>query len=417
MQRTASSSALTFTPRPRWRAAAILGLAALLALPAIGNAQGRGRRLDQALRDKVLRADAGSVRVIVRTAPGTRDRKAAEFQKRGHARHGEFSSIDGVNLTVRVKDLETLSNDPDVLGVSLDAPISAHVASATETALRTTLALPTAGFSGTTGYGVGVAVIDSGIAVSTDMPSSRIRAFRDFTTGQGAVVATPVDGYGHGTHVASLVGGSGALSTNSLYQGLAPNVSFIGLRVLNNAGEGSTSSVIAAIEWAIANRTTYGIHVINLSLGHPIYEPAADRPARAGGRSRRARRHRGGGVGRQLRASTRRRACPATRASRRPATRRRPLPSGRSTRRPPRPARTTPWPRTARAGRPGTTPTPSRTWSRRGTAWSAEARRRPRRCAALLPNNLRRRQVRRRRPTCVSRAPAWPRRWSPAPSR
>ena len=39
-----------------------------------------------------------------------------------------------------------------------------------------------------------------------------------------------------------------------------------------------TSDVIEAIDWAIANRARYRLRVINLSLGHPVFEPAADDP-------------------------------------------------------------------------------------------------------------------------------------------
>ena len=59
---------------------------------------------------------------------------------------------------------------------------------------------------------------------------------------------------------------------------MAPGVSFVSLRVLNNYGAGQTSSVIAALQWAVANKAAYGIDVINLSLGHPIFEPAATDP-------------------------------------------------------------------------------------------------------------------------------------------
>jgi serine protease AprX len=54
--------------------------------------------------------------------------------------------------------------------------------------------------------------------------------------------------------------------------GIAPNVSFIKLRVLDANGQGSDSAVIQAIERAIALKRTYNIRVINLSLGRPIYE-------------------------------------------------------------------------------------------------------------------------------------------------
>ena len=61
-------------------------------------------------------------------------------------------------------------------------------------------------------------------------------------------------------------------------KGVAPGVKFVNLRVLDKKGEGSTSNVLLALQWAVAYRDTYGIDVINLSLGHPIYESAATDP-------------------------------------------------------------------------------------------------------------------------------------------
>ena len=49
-------------------------------------------------------------------------------------------------------------------------------------------------------------------------------------------------------------------------------------------GAGRTSDVLAALQWVLANKDALGIRVLNLSLGHPIYEPAAARPAGPGGR-------------------------------------------------------------------------------------------------------------------------------------
>ena len=63
-----------------------------------------------------------------------------------------------------------------------------------------------------------------------------------------------------------------------MYPGVATNVNLIGLKVLDANGQGYTSSVISAIEFAVANRTQLGIDVINLSLGHPILEPSATDP-------------------------------------------------------------------------------------------------------------------------------------------
>ena len=53
---------------------------------------------------------------------------------------------------------------------------------------------------------------------------------------------------------------------------------FVDVRVLGSNGSGYTSDVIAGIDWTIANAERHDIRIINLSLGHPVAEPAATDP-------------------------------------------------------------------------------------------------------------------------------------------
>jgi serine protease AprX len=123
------------------------------------------------------------------------------------------------------------------------------------------------------GDGVGVAIIDSGLL--SDIGG--VAAFYDFTQGTGAVAARAFDDYGHGSHVAGQITDPGLMSAGA-YGGLAPKARLIGLKVLDKDGVGRTSDVISAIEFALAKRSSLGIDVINLSLGHPVWEPAATDP-------------------------------------------------------------------------------------------------------------------------------------------
>src|SRR5207302_4922655 len=79
------------------------------------------------------------------------------------------------------------------------------------------------------------------------------------------------DHYGHGTHVAGILGGNGmdSMGRLSTYQirGIAPAVNFVSLRVHDSTGAGSDSSVIAAIQTAIILKSRFNIRVMNLSLG------------------------------------------------------------------------------------------------------------------------------------------------------
>ncbi|HWI17629.1 MAG TPA: S8 family serine peptidase [Vicinamibacterales bacterium] len=180
------------------------------------------------------------------------------------------------------RKLRSLAADPTVAGISTDVVIRATGAglspafssllpSADVQQLRRTLGL---GALPLGGRGVGIAVVDSGIAPMPDL-AGRITAFYDFTA--GGIPTFPSDQYGHGTHVAGLIAGSGALSAGA-YPGIAPEGRLIGLKVLDANGAGYTSDVIAAIEFATDHRASLGIDVINLSLGHPVLESAATDP-------------------------------------------------------------------------------------------------------------------------------------------
>jgi serine protease AprX len=128
--------------------------------------------------------------------------------------------------------------------------------------------------SGYKGAGVTVAVVDSGIATHKAI-ADRVVARVNFVSAEPGVTGDP---FGHGTHVAGMIGGAASGVTAAYAGGSAPAVRFVDVRVLGRTGMGYTSDVIAGIDWVIANRTRYNIRVINLSLGHPVAEPAATDP-------------------------------------------------------------------------------------------------------------------------------------------
>ena len=126
--------------------------------------------------------------------------------------------------------------------------------------------------AGLSGAGVDVAVLDSG--VDTDHPDLRgkVADAADFT-GEG----TTEDRNGHGTHVASLVAGTGAASGGAR-KGVAYDARLLSGRVLDGEGQGRASWVIAGMQWA----TDRGADVVNLSLGGTAPEsPENDPVARA----------------------------------------------------------------------------------------------------------------------------------------
>jgi len=118
---------------------------------------------------------------------------------------------------------------------------------------------------GTTGRGVTVAVLDSGVAADPDLvePTNRILASVNFADER--LVSDPG---GHGTHVAGIVAGNGGRS-DGLFTGIAPEANIVDVRVLGRTGSGRISSVVRGIEWVLAHRTAYNIRVLNLSFGAP----------------------------------------------------------------------------------------------------------------------------------------------------
>jgi serine protease AprX len=294
----------TSPSRPRTVVAILLALiVSAFVNPAAAGAGGPRRHraaVDEQVRAAAERTPDQPQRVIIRVRPGSRD-----YVRRALAEHGDqivadHSSIDAITATVHGEDIEELSANESILTVSSDAVVRAdgllggllNIVGGLLKVVGTVL-LPggadtsgppvppavlrsTLGLSSTwTGRGIGVAVLDSGLEMSSEF-SGRVRAFYDFT--RGGVQVTPYDDFGHGTHVAGTIGGSGALSNSAEYRGIAPSVRLVIFKVLDKNGAGWTSDVIRAIDFAVANRAALGIDVINLSLGHPILEPAATDP-------------------------------------------------------------------------------------------------------------------------------------------
>ena len=110
------------------------------------------------------------------------------------------------------------------------------------------------------GSGVGVALIDSGVADVPDL-HNRVVARVDFTEQRDGL-----DTFGHGTHMAGLIVGDGTSSAGQ-WVGAAPGADLISLKVASWNGATDTSSVIAALRWVVTNRARYNIRVVNISFG------------------------------------------------------------------------------------------------------------------------------------------------------
>jgi serine protease AprX len=172
-----------------------------------------------------------------------------------------------------------LATRPDVRFVSLDAPVvstatqnvnTSALVNAYDFAIRADQAWNSA--ANLQGQGIGIAVLDSGVNPNSDLytPSGSNRQVGNarFNTDYNQ---TTSDGFGHGTHVASIIGGNGS-SSNKAYIGVAPSANLINVKVSNDDGSATTSSIVAGLQWVLNNKSAYNIRVVNLSLNSTVSE-------------------------------------------------------------------------------------------------------------------------------------------------
>ncbi|MDQ6695090.1 MAG: S8 family peptidase [Chloroflexota bacterium] len=110
------------------------------------------------------------------------------------------------------------------------------------------------------GQGATVAVVDSGLAYTKDY-SNRVVANVNFNTSYHS----SNDAYGHGTFVAGIIAGDGTMS-NGAYVGIAPRSNIVNVRVSDDQGMSTESTVVNGLQWINDNKATYNIKVVNLSL-------------------------------------------------------------------------------------------------------------------------------------------------------
>ncbi|WP_446323515.1 S8 family peptidase [Actinacidiphila glaucinigra] len=125
---------------------------------------------------------------------------------------------------------------------------------------------PTAWKAGYEGQGVKVAVLDTGADSHHPDLTGRIAGSKDFSDSSNTE-----DHFGHGTHVAATVGGTGAASSGTR-RGVAPKADLLIGKVLGDDGAGSESQVIDGMEWAVAEHAK----VVNMSLGADMETDGTD---------------------------------------------------------------------------------------------------------------------------------------------
>ncbi|MBE9506556.1 MAG: S8 family serine peptidase [Chloroflexi bacterium] len=160
-----------------------------------------------------------------------------------------YTLVNAIAANIPAANLLDIASEPFVARIELDEEVTAVEISDAEVDMLNVGGLHSDGYDGT---GVVVSIVDTGIDI--DHPAlPNLAPGYDFVNDD----ADADDDHGHGTHVGGIVG-----SNDTSAPGVAPGAVLMPVKVLNAAGTGFSSDVIAGVEWAV----NQGAHVINLSL-------------------------------------------------------------------------------------------------------------------------------------------------------
>ena len=210
------------------------------------------------------KAPGGAERALV-TALGGQERRQLKASSRSR----------WLSLRIPAHRVAALADNDAVDYVSIDEPVMTAMDVAREASNEPVAPAPESAFKGA---GVTIAVVDSGVALHPDIQTlTTVVDVVAHSTPHAAPPEESIDPNGHGTHVAGIMVGNGSHSDGRM-AGVAPAASLVSVRVLDDLGRGLSSDVLAGLQWIRDNRTEYGIRVVNISLGHVVYEPAAVDP-------------------------------------------------------------------------------------------------------------------------------------------
>jgi subtilisin len=170
-----------------------------------------------------------------------------EFALKGYAATIPANALAGIARDPRV---QFISEDREVQAVAQTLPTGVDRIQGDSSSARSG--------DGTGSVNVAVAVIDTGSGPHSDL---NIAGGKNCSTGNPNNYG---DGNGHGTHVAGTIA---AKDDGAGVVGVVPGAQIYSVRVLNNAGSGSWSSVICGINWVTGNAASLGITVASMSLG------------------------------------------------------------------------------------------------------------------------------------------------------
>jgi serine protease AprX len=259
-------------------------IASFASSPAQAKDKGPKALVPQDLYAQAVANPAQLFNVIVQGSKGSKsdnvnaDLAQAQKDKPGVAKglYRKFRSISGVAATVSGAQLVALAEKKSTGVITLDTKTTAQ-GDFTSTQLWPEVSQLTSYWQQANAPGAAtaptIAFLDSGIDAGNPAFGGRVLDQENFYSGSDP--NSPGDGLGHGTFAAGIAAGADAG-----HAGGTPNAGLVSLDVLDNQGAGSTSDMIAALDWVLQNKATYHIGVVNISIADSAsgvqYAPAND---------------------------------------------------------------------------------------------------------------------------------------------
>ena len=203
----------------------------------------------------------GSYLVVMRSSDDL-DEEEAEISRSGGRTEKRFSrAINALSVKVKHSEAGRIRNNPKVLFVELDQPMYALDTQSPSPSWgldridQRALPLNSTFTASAKGAGVNAYIVDTGISSThVDFTGRMSTGFSSIVDGNGTN-----DCNGHGTHVAGTTAGT--------TYGIAKSATLIPVRVLDCIGSGTTSGVIAGLDWIVGHHTAGTPAVANMSLG------------------------------------------------------------------------------------------------------------------------------------------------------
>jgi serine protease AprX len=268
--------ALAFTTddKRRWLAAGVIAFGASLAAP-IAPAMAAAAAQPQAV---IVRGDG----------PECSRRVAADVTALGGRMTRQLTILGGGSALLPAGTAQRLSMAPCVAAVTPDGKLSPESTGGYDptsdvgSLYNTTkmIGAQKVWSRGDFGQGVGVALIDTGVAPVNGLAGSgKIVNGPDLSFDSQSQALAYNDEYGHGTHMAGIIAGldssgnsyssSSSSGGGSAFVGVAPGATILNMKVGDESGVADVSQIIAAIDWVVQHRSdnNLNVRVINLSYG------------------------------------------------------------------------------------------------------------------------------------------------------